>query len=99
MDRVTVKTWQHFSNTLSVDEQQRVSKFKLGKDRTTFAIALAPLRTLSSKYLDTGPTEIRFHYGKFRKPQFHHTTSLKFNVSHSGNNVIIGFVQDYIIGV
>lgn len=99
MDQVTIKTLQHFYNTLSTDEQQRVSKFKFVKDRTTFAIARASLRTLSGKYLNMDPKEIKFHYGKFGKPQFHHTTSLKFNVSHSGNNVIIGFVQDYDVGV
>ena len=84
---------------LSQDETKKASKFKFKKDRNCSIITRGALRLLSGQYLNLNPKDITFKYGDFGKPYFDLESTLKFNVSHSGNMAIIGFVLNDDIGV
>jgi 4'-phosphopantetheinyl transferase len=84
---------------LSKDERNRAARFKFNKDRNKYIICRGALRELSAKYLKMNPKEIVFEYSEFGKPKFTHKTSVRFNVSHSGDFALIGFIENHSIGV
>ncbi|WP_298500408.1 4'-phosphopantetheinyl transferase superfamily protein [uncultured Algibacter sp.] len=87
------------NNYLSENETLKASKFKFNKDKNCSIITRGALRLLSGKYLNLNPKNIKFKYGKYGKPDFDFETNLKFNVSHSGNMAVIGFVLNDDIGI
>jgi len=84
---------------LSEDEIVKASKFKFNKDKICSIITRGALRLLSSKYLNIKPEDIPFKYGDYGKPDYDFKTNLKFNISHSGQMAVIGFVLNDDIGV
>ena len=88
-----------FLSILSKEEKEKASKFKFKKDKNCSIITRGALRLLSGKYLNLNPKDIRFKYGEYGKPYYNMETKLKFNVSHSGNMAVIGFVLIDDIGV
>lgn len=88
-----------YKNILSLDEEKRASQFKFEKDQIVYTTARGILRLLAGHYLSLSPNEIQFDYTQFGKPFFKTDTSLKFNVSHSGERIAIAFCQNYDIGV
>ena len=86
-------------NYLSEDEIIKASKFRFQKDKNASIITRGALRLLSSEYLNIKPEDISFKYGEYGKPDYDFETNLKFNVSHSGQVAIIGFVLNDDIGV
>ncbi|WP_400077176.1 4'-phosphopantetheinyl transferase family protein [Winogradskyella sp. R77965] len=91
--------YQRYFSFLSEDEKERASRFKFYKDRRCYVVVKGVLRLLSGVYLNKDPKKIEFNYGKYGKPKFRHKTNLNFNVSHSGDMAIIGFVYDHTIGI
>ncbi len=89
----------YFLSILSKDEIEKASKFRFEKDKNCSIITRGALRFLSGKYLTENPEDIKFKYGEFGKPYYNMETELKFNVSHSGNMAVIGFVLNDDIGV
>lgn len=94
-----LKAQRFFHDLLNPDEKDRVSKFRFAKDKRKFNISRGVLRILVGEYLEMDPQKVTFRYEKYGKPQLQHETRMKFNVSHSGDMAIIGFVKDYDIGV
>ncbi|WP_298553733.1 4'-phosphopantetheinyl transferase superfamily protein [uncultured Algibacter sp.] len=89
----------YLKSFLTDDEIIKASKFRFEKDKNCSIITRGALRLLSGKYLKTNPKDIIFKYGQFGKPDYRMKTNLKFNVSHSGNKAVIGFVLNNDIGV
>ncbi len=54
---------------------------------------------MSGQYLDQNPKRIVFEQGQYGKPAFADEKNLKFNISHSGDMIVLGFVKDIEIGV
>jgi 4'-phosphopantetheinyl transferase len=96
---VSEKRLNHLNALLSEDEIVKASKFHFKKDKNCSIITRGTLRLLSSKYLNIKPEDIPFKNGEFGKPYYDLKTKLKFNVSHSGNMAVIGFVLNDDIGV
>jgi 4'-phosphopantetheinyl transferase len=90
---------EDFVSLLSEDEKIRANKFKFNKDRLTYIIAKTILRKLIGSYTKLDPKEIQFNYNKQSKPFIDSEIDLKFNLSHSGQKIIIGFTLNYDIGV
>ncbi|MEM9363758.1 MAG: 4'-phosphopantetheinyl transferase superfamily protein [Bacteroidota bacterium] len=88
-----------YFNILSSDERERAQKFHFKKDRNCFVITRGVLRILSAKYVSKKPMEISFGLEEYGKPKLEHRTSLNFNVSHSGNMALIGFVHNHAVGL
>ncbi|MBM1106812.1 4'-phosphopantetheinyl transferase superfamily protein [Aurantibacter crassamenti] len=87
------------SKILSKDELLKASKFRFNKDRSVYITARFLLRKLIGSYLGIAPKEIVFEYSEFGKPSYLKNVDLDFNVSHSGNRIIIGFSKEYNLGV
>ena len=87
------------SKILSDDEVLRASKYVFEKDKAVYITAKFLLRSCLGRYLDVSPEEIAFEYSEFGKPSYQKNIEIDFNVSHSGNRIIIGFAKNQAIGV
>lgn len=88
-------------NLLSGDELERAKRYRFEADSTRFATARAMLRRALSLYLHRKPHDIIFEYDLNGKPGLNGKLShdIQFNVSHSGNKVIIALARGRRIGV
>lgn len=93
------KRSESFISYLSLDEKERASKYRFEKDRSVYITAKFLLRSLLGHYLKANPKEIAFEYSEFGRPSCLKSIDLDFNVSHSGNRIIIGFSKEQTIGV
>ncbi|WP_289039706.1 4'-phosphopantetheinyl transferase superfamily protein [uncultured Zobellia sp.] len=84
---------------LSQDELERRNRFKFEKDRKVYVLARGLLRVLSRGYLQINSAQINFSYNEFGKPYYSHSTPLRFNVSHSGDSIVIAFTNTGEVGV
>lgn len=87
-----------FLELLQRSELDRANRFYFEKDRKRFAIARGFLRVLLGRYLQTDPKSLMFSYGAYGKPGLA-GTSLRFNMSHSGNLALYAFTEGREIGV
>ncbi len=89
------------SKTLSSDELERSSKFKSQKDQEDFIFRHYTLRSILSKYCNCQPGEIKFRYNTYKKPSVSvpQSSKIKFNMSYSGEIIIVGVCLQNDIGV
>ncbi|GEM_PF-2714946 len=83
---------------LTAEEREKAERFKIADDRGRNIVARAALRRLAARYLggDPGIIETTAH----GKPYWRdHADRLSFNVSHSGEWVLIAFAPGARIGV
>lgn len=74
---------------LNAGEHQRANRYYREKDKQRFIVSRWALRLLLGKYLHVNPEEIIFETGRNQKPHIKHHTNLHYNVSHSGDYVLI----------
>lgn len=87
---------------LDDDEHARASRFVFSKDREQFVAARGWLRTFLGAYLSCDPRDVRFAYGAQGKPTcatVKNAVDLRFNVSHSGDVVLLAFACGRDVGV
>lgn len=84
---------------LSKEEQLRSQRFKFEKDQRLNILARSGLRVLAAQYLNCTPVSIQMGYEEYDKPYFLDYPEFKFNVSHSGEIVVLAFVQKLELGV
>ncbi len=87
---------------LSDDEKIRAEKFFFEKARDHFIVGRGLLRMLIGSYLGLAPAAIAFEYKAHGKPTvkgLRPGCPLEFNVSHSGDLVLMGFCLGRQIGV
>lgn len=88
-----------FQKTFDDDENKRTGRFTFEKDRNQFITTHGSLRKILSQYLSVRPEKIQFSHTTNRKPFIvFPVTTLKFNISHSENKILIA-VSDNEIGV
>src|SRR5262249_21177016 len=88
--------------TLSADEEQRMRRFRFDDDSKRYLVGRGSLRLLLGRYLDLPAHELRFHYTRFGKPHLAADVvqrSLQFNVSHSGELLLIAIAAGRSLGV
>jgi 4'-phosphopantetheinyl transferase len=87
--------------TLSRDEQERRLRFRFPEDQANFLFARSMLRIVLASYLDAGPAAVNFSYSAHGKPSLPGSPSggLQFNLSHSGDLVLLAVCRDRRIGV
>jgi len=88
-----------YQSYLSKEECDRASRFKFQIDKERFILARAILRILSGYFLGLNPKEVRFVYGAYGKPDYAPKQNLKFNISHSGDMIVLGFTLEHELGV
>ena len=87
--------------TLTPDERTRSARFHFKRDQQRFIVARGVLRDLLGRYLQIQPSQIRFVYNAFGKPDLgpEFAGRLKFNLSHSNGLALIAMAMASNIGV
>lgn len=81
-------------------ECARADRYLVPGKRRQFIVARAILRQLLGGYLAIDPAAVQFDYGEHGKPHLaDRALGLEFNVSHSGERLLLGFVRDAEIGL
>jgi 4'-phosphopantetheinyl transferase len=96
--RASVNTIEQPEIILSGDEMARAKRLLQLIDQTTFMGARSVLRCVLSRYLSVSPAHIQFEVTEHGKP-FVRGTDIQFNLSHSGEAVLIGVTRGRSIGV
>jgi len=84
---------------LSDVEVVRSDSYVQEADRNRYLIGRIYLRKLIASYLKVHPKEISFGFLEFNKPVLTTYSNLKFNISHSGDYLIIGLANRWSVGV
>ncbi|HVM89006.1 MAG TPA: 4'-phosphopantetheinyl transferase superfamily protein [Puia sp.] len=89
-----------FNELLSADEIKKASRYYREVDRQRFIVSRMALRLLLSKYADCPAKELIFYENVNKKPflQNSHNGNVHFNISHSGDIILIA-VANSDIGV
>jgi 4'-phosphopantetheinyl transferase len=88
-----------YLEVLDGDECNRAAQFSSGRDRDAFVVTRGVLRHLLGSCLGLHPASIRFTNGAKGKPQLTPATTLRFNVSHSGELAAIAITASCEIGI
>lgn len=87
---------------LSDDEVAKANRFIFDTDRIQYIFSHLALRVILSKYLGVNPRAVKFHYNDHGKPLIDSGDQyepLTFNMSHSGNTVIVAISYKRLLGV
>jgi 4'-phosphopantetheinyl transferase len=88
---------------LDPDELKRADRFTFPRDRRQFAVGRGLLRTILGRYLDRPPESLRFVANAHGKPGFDPRmdldSSIRFNLAHSGDQVVYALADGREIGV
>jgi 4'-phosphopantetheinyl transferase len=84
---------------LSVDERERAHRFRFPRDRRTYVVAHWLVRRVLSRYLDVAPDGWRFDVNPYGKPMLPDHQDLRFNLSHSGELVVVAVTKSREVGV
>lgn len=84
---------------LQEDEKQRADRFYFPIHQRRFTIARAVLRLILASYLGSNPTELRFSYNNYGKPQLINNHQLEFNLSHSRDLALLAIGQKTAMGI
>ena len=85
--------------TLAPAERERAAAFNFEAPRRRFIVARGSLRALLACYLDVGPRELVFVYGEHGKPALAAATDLTFNLSHSGDLLLLACTRGRDLGI
>ncbi len=88
-------------NILSADEQVRAGRYLNSEAGKRFIIGRGILRMALGKYLSVNPASLLFSYTRFGKPVLvgQDRNSLDFNLSHSGNLLLVAVSQNRKVGI
>jgi len=92
-----------FLDALLEHEQERAQRFYFSEDRLSFVWARGALRLLLRHYLGSRAAAVRFVKNPFGKPELEPESrmgcDIRFNLSHSGNHILLAFSNRREIGV
>jgi 4'-phosphopantetheinyl transferase len=91
-----------FSAFLSADEAARVARFHFEPDRRRAIVSRGALRVVLGRELSEPPGRIQFSYGPQGKPELSAqfiAADLRFNVSHSHEEILIALARGRAVGV
>ena len=87
---------------LSAEESAKAERFLRARDRRRYQVAHGMLRAILSLYAACSPAELQFDVAAYGKPslaQDINPAGLTFNMSHSGDRMLVGVVRNVMIGV
>ncbi len=87
---------------LAADERQAVDRFRFAVDRTRYIVGHGLLRRLLGQCLGTAPDRLVFRNGPFGKPELVDSDDrrrLQFNLSHSGELVLVAVARGRSVGI
>ncbi len=91
-----------FGSLLDGDERMRATRFRFQEHRNRFIVARGALRTILGGYLQTEPAALQFSYGRYGKPALAEgvaANALSFNLSHSGEFMLMAVTRGREVGV
>ena len=84
---------------LQDDERARAARFARPQLRDRFAVGRGVLRRLVGRYLRMDPAALRLAEGPYGKPLLADEADLRFNLSHSEGQALLGVARGVEIGV
>jgi 4'-phosphopantetheinyl transferase len=96
--RVDAAALSVLAPTLSPQEQAAAQRFRFEKHRTVYIFAQGVLRDILGRFTGRSPSELRFQTQSYGKPFLVEGTPA-FNLSHSGNVVMVAVADEGHIGV
>jgi 4'-phosphopantetheinyl transferase len=93
---------QSLYEILSPDERQKARRYHFPVDRERYIIGRALARIVLGYLLDMTPVRVRFRYNNFGKPYLdcdENRPRLQFNLSHSGELIVMAITIGREIGV
>src|SRR5262249_16408129 len=90
-----------FEGSLSDDERQRMNRFRFEQHARRYVVGRGVLPRLLGRYLNREPHRLRFDYTPQGKPSLAGDStqrSLQFNLSHSGELLLIGVTDRRALG-
>jgi len=87
---------QKMRSVLSIMENKKIDSFKRTEDAMISLLSRFLLRTLSAQRLGVNPEEIMFFYNEYHRP---YLPDFDFNVSHSGDWVVLVFIEQGRVGI
>jgi 4'-phosphopantetheinyl transferase len=104
--RIDQRAWaarrEELEALLDNDERTRAARFKFDRLTLGFTIARGRQRTILGRYLGMDPASLRFRLGAHGKPELdlaEGAPPLRFNLSHSGDFVLLAVTHDQRVGV
>jgi 4'-phosphopantetheinyl transferase len=91
-----IRDW---ADVLSSDERERAARFLFARDQRRFTVSHASLRSILARYLRADPSMLFFATGAQEKPRLAGSSDLSFNLSHSGEQALIGVARGREVGV
>ena len=86
--------------SLGAAERERAARYRFEADRRRFTVARTALRRLAGAYLGREPAGLELVADRYGKPALAGAPPpLRFNVSHSGDVVLLAFARDREVGV
>lgn len=83
---------------LCAGERERADRFHFQADYDRYVVARAALRAQFGAFLDCDPRSLSFQYTSYGKP-FIANCGIEFNLSHSGDWVLLAFTRMAEIGI
>ena len=81
------------------EEQEKSQAYAREEDRIRYVLGKIYLKKLLASYLKTDPYNLEFKYSDQQKPILENYPMVNFNISHSGDYIIIGFANKWSVGV
>jgi 4'-phosphopantetheinyl transferase len=78
-----------FSSLNNPAEIDRANRYYHTKDKNRFIISRAGLRIILGRYLNVHPSSVDFEIGQNKKPHIKNNSNLYYNISHSGDWIVI----------
>jgi 4'-phosphopantetheinyl transferase len=91
-----------FNGVLSGEEKQRAERFQFSIDRVRHVVGRSVLRAILARCMKINADQLRFEYGAFGKPLLATASTeipLQFNVSHSGELILIAITMGRAVGI
>lgn len=88
-----------YAGILSHDEKARADRYAIASKRRQFIVGRGLLRRTLGLMLDTNPRSFVFRYGTAGKPELENQSNVQFNVSHSGNTILMAITLDQAVGI
>src|SRR5258708_14472218 len=91
-----LKSINNLLSVLSPDEIARANRFFHVRDKNRHIISHGVMRNILGRYLNQSPSLIEFKDGINKKPFIKNKTSLHFNLSHSGDWILLAVAKSEI---
>lgn len=85
-------------SVLNEEERARAEKFHFDQERELYKVAHSALRLILCDYAQLPPKELAFTLNDYGKPELAESP-LQFNLSHSGDLVLIAFAAETSLGI